>query len=120
MLPSLPSGGPHSAGAHPLAAELGRGRPNPFPPRPACPGAALRAPFVPTLCQQVAAAALASDPDAFAPLRAQLEARRRYTIERLRALDFNPAWPGGAFFVWLSIWERGHSGQRFAEGLLRE
>jgi aspartate/methionine/tyrosine aminotransferase len=82
--------------------------------------AALRAPFVPTLSQQVALAALRTAPDAFAPVRAEIEARRLYAFERLRAAELNPPWPAGAFFLWVPVWGLGMSGRDFAAALLRE
>jgi aspartate/methionine/tyrosine aminotransferase len=88
--------------------------------RPCLATAALRTPFVPTLCQRIALAALRSDPAAFEAVLRQFESRRHYTIERLRALDLNPPWPAGAFFVWLPVWELGVSGREFAATLLRE
>jgi aspartate/methionine/tyrosine aminotransferase len=87
--------------------------------RPCLATAALRTPFVPTLCQQVALAALRAGADAFEPVRAAFEARRLYGFERLRAADLNPAWPAGAFFFWVPVWPLGVSGQEFAESLLR-
>jgi aspartate/methionine/tyrosine aminotransferase len=88
--------------------------------RPCAATAGLRSPFVPTLCQQLALAALRTGPDAFEPVRAGFESRRRYAYERLRAMGLNPAWPAGAFFFWIPVWELGVSGRQFAEGLLRE
>jgi aspartate/methionine/tyrosine aminotransferase len=82
--------------------------------------AALRAPFVPTLCQQIALMALRSASDAFESVRDEFEARRRYAWERLRGFDLNPAWPTGAFFFWVPVWQLGLSGRAFVEGLLRE
>lgn len=82
--------------------------------------AALRSAFVPTLSQQIALAALRSDPDEFAPIRAEIASRCRYGYERLRGMDLNPTWPAGGYFLWVPIWERGVSGRRFAERLLRE
>jgi aspartate/methionine/tyrosine aminotransferase len=82
--------------------------------------AALRAPFVPTLCQQVALAALHTSPDDFGPVRAEFESRRRYAFERLRAAGLNPPWPAGAFFLWVPVWELGLSGRDFSAALLRE
>jgi aspartate/methionine/tyrosine aminotransferase len=87
--------------------------------RPCLATAALRTPFVPALCQQVALAALRAGPGAFEPVRAEFASRRRYAYERLRALDLNPAWPAGAFFLWLPVWGLGLSGRDFAGGLLR-
>jgi aspartate/methionine/tyrosine aminotransferase len=88
--------------------------------RPCVLTAALRCPFVPMLSQQVALAALRTGPDAFEPIRAGFESRRQYTFERLRAMDLHPAWPAGAFFVWVPVWQLGVSGRSFAEGLLQD
>jgi aspartate/methionine/tyrosine aminotransferase len=82
--------------------------------------AALRVPFVATLCQEQALAALAADPEEFAGVRQEFESRRRYTFDRLRAMELAPTWPAGAFFVWVPVWELGLDGRTFAEGLLRE
>jgi aspartate/methionine/tyrosine aminotransferase len=88
--------------------------------RPCALTAALRSPFVPTLSQQVAVAALRAGSETFEPVRAGFESRRRYTWERLRAMDLNPAWPAGAFFFWVPVWEWGLTGRQFAEGLLHQ
>ncbi len=82
--------------------------------------AALRTPFVPAVCQQMALAALQNDPAPMDQLRDELAARRRYVFERLRSLELNAAWPAGAFFFWISVWELGMTGRAFAEALLRE
>jgi aspartate/methionine/tyrosine aminotransferase len=82
--------------------------------------AALRTPFVPTLCQQVALTAMQSDPGPFEEVREELSHRRRYVFERLRNIELNPAWPAGAFFFWLPVWQLGLSGRAFADALLRE
>jgi aspartate/methionine/tyrosine aminotransferase len=87
--------------------------------RPCLATAALRSPFVPTLSQQVALAALRTGPEAFARIRSEFESRRRYAFERLRALEMNPGWPAGAFFLWVPVWEWGLNGRQFAERLLR-
>jgi len=88
--------------------------------RPCLATAALRAPFVPTVSQQIALAALRSDPRTFELIREEFASRRRYGFERLRAMELNPVWPGGGYFLWVPVWERGVSGRRFAEGLLRQ
>jgi len=82
--------------------------------------AALRSPFVPTLCQQVALTALLSHPSAFEEVRRELSSRRRYVFERLRNLELNPGWPAGAYFLWVPVWQLGFNGRAFAEALLRE
>jgi aspartate/methionine/tyrosine aminotransferase len=88
--------------------------------RPCLLAAALRSPFVPTLSQQIALSALRSDPRAFAPIRAEFTARRRYGYERLRGMELNPVFPAGGFFLWVPVWELGDSGRHFAQRLLRE
>ncbi|MHB1423986.1 MAG: pyridoxal phosphate-dependent aminotransferase [Gemmataceae bacterium] len=88
--------------------------------RPCLLTAALRAPFVPTLCQQIALSALRVDPSELAPIYAEFTSRRRYAFERLIAMDLHPAWPAGGFFSWVPVWEQGMSGRCFAERLLRE
>jgi aspartate/methionine/tyrosine aminotransferase len=87
--------------------------------RPCALTALLQTPFVATLCQHLAWTALRQNAGTFEPIRAAFAARRRYTYERLQALGFQPAWPAGAFFFWIPVWELGLSGQEFAEGLLR-
>ena len=86
--------------------------------RPCLVTALLQTPFVPTLCQQVALAALRQGQDAFLPIRAEFESRRRYAFERLRALGLKPAWPAGAFFLWVAVPGVGLTGRAFAEQLL--
>jgi aspartate/methionine/tyrosine aminotransferase len=82
--------------------------------------AALSTPFVPTLCQQVAVAALRQGDGPFEPVRKELESRRRYAYERLRALDLKPVWPAGGFFLWLPVQELGLDGTQLAGRLLKE
>jgi aspartate/methionine/tyrosine aminotransferase len=88
--------------------------------RPCLATAALRSPFVPTLSQQVALAALRTDTAAFEAIRETFDSRRHYVGERLRGMGLNAAWPAGAFFFWVPVWETGRSGLSFAEALLRE
>ncbi|HWG44680.1 MAG TPA: pyridoxal phosphate-dependent aminotransferase [Gemmataceae bacterium] len=88
--------------------------------RPCLLTAALRSPLVPTISQQIALTALRTDPGEFESIRAAFESRRRYGFERLRAMELNPCWPAGGFFLWVPVWERGVSGRCFAEALLRE
>lgn len=88
--------------------------------RPCLLTAALRSPFVPTISQQIALTALRGERSEFEAIRADFASRRRYGYERLRAMELNVGWPGGGYFLWVPIWERGISGRRFAEGLLRD
>jgi aspartate/methionine/tyrosine aminotransferase len=82
--------------------------------------AGVQTPFVPTLCQQIAVTALRQGNDAFAPIRAEFDSRRRYVFERLQAMDLQPPWPAGGFFFWVPVWNLGLNGREFAAGLLRE
>jgi aspartate/methionine/tyrosine aminotransferase len=86
--------------------------------RPCAVAACLQMPFVPTLCQQVALAALRECGDAIAAIHKEFESRRRYAFERLQAMGLKPAWPSGAFFFWIPVRELGLSGQEFADRLL--
>jgi aminotransferase len=88
--------------------------------KPCALSAALRSPFVPVLCQQVALAALRTRPEGLDGVRDGFESRRRYAWERLRGIDLNPPWPAGAFFFWVPVWQLGLSGREFVEDLLRE
>jgi aspartate/methionine/tyrosine aminotransferase len=87
--------------------------------RPCAVTAALQASLVPALCQQVAHAALQQGEEPFRPVREEFDARRHYAFERLQALGLQPAWPAGAFFFWIPVWELGLSGRVFADRLLR-
>jgi aspartate/methionine/tyrosine aminotransferase len=88
--------------------------------KPCVLAAALRAPFVPTLCQQIALTALRTSPAVFDEVLDDFASRRRYAWERLRGIDLNPAWPAGAFFFWIPVWQLGVSGRNFVERLLHE
>jgi aspartate/methionine/tyrosine aminotransferase len=87
--------------------------------RPCALTAALDAPFVPTVCQQIALTALRQDAEAFAPIQREFESRRRYVSDRLRGMDLLPPWPAGAFFFWIPVWPLGIDGRSFAAGLLK-
>src|SRR5262249_49412572 len=81
--------------------------------RPCALTAVLQTPFVPTLCQQVALAALRQGNDGFQPIKAEFASRRQYGYERLQGMGLKPVWPAGAFFFWLPVWDLGLSGQEF-------
>jgi aspartate/methionine/tyrosine aminotransferase len=88
--------------------------------RPCAVTASLAAPFVPTVCQVVALAALRGfDEEAFARVKAEFAAKRRYAFDRLQALGLMPGWPAGGFFLWVPVGLIGLSGRRFAADLLR-
>ena len=80
----------------------------------------LAAPYVPAVCQQVAARAVAESDEAFEPTRVQFEGKRRYVIDRLKALGLEPDWPAGGYFAWVPVAPLGLDGRAFAERLLRE
>jgi aspartate/methionine/tyrosine aminotransferase len=80
--------------------------------------AALRCPFVPTLSQQMALAALQSSPEAFELIRRQFESRRQYAYDRLHSMGLTPHWPHGGFFLWVPVPPSCRSGRVFAESLL--
>ena len=80
--------------------------------------AGLRCPFVPTLSQQVALAALRSDPAAFTPVRRQFESRRQYAFDRLRSMGLAAHWPQGGFFLWVPVPTGWRSGRALAQSLL--
>jgi aspartate/methionine/tyrosine aminotransferase len=86
--------------------------------RPCLATAALRSPFVPTVSQLIALAALRTSPAAFAPFRDQLESRRCYTAERLSTLGMQSVTGEGGFFLWVKVPEGWRGGQAFAETLL--
>jgi aspartate/methionine/tyrosine aminotransferase len=80
----------------------------------------LSAPFVPPICQQLAARAVGEPDDDFTPVLDQFRGRRQYTVDRLRAMGLEPEWPGGGYFIWVSVATTGMDGQTFAERLLKE
>ena len=89
--------------------------------RPCLLAAALRAAFVPTVCQQLAMAALRQPAEPFEQVLGDLAARRRYAFERLgKGMGLRPAWPAGGFFLWVPVAQTGLSGRDFADKLLRD
>lgn len=80
----------------------------------------LNAPFVPTVCQQAAARALAdTDADCAGDLQ-RMQDRRDYAFDRLRAMGLEPDRPAGGLFVWVPVAGLGLDGRAFAERLFRE
>jgi aspartate/methionine/tyrosine aminotransferase len=92
--------------------------------------ASLSAPYVPTVCQHLAAQAVGQPDTEFAPTLDQFRNRRQYVYDRLRTIGLEPEWPGGGYFVWAVVTgfrlpgqtgDRGPSpGRTFAERLLKE
>lgn len=78
----------------------------------------LSAPYVPPVCQQVAARLLS---DAGAPdTLDRFRAKRRYAVDRLRAMGLEPELPGGGYFAWVPVAGLGVDGRTFAEQLLKD
>lgn len=87
--------------------------------RPCALTALMQTPFVPTLSQQIALAALRQPEETFQPVQKEFLSRRNYTHERLQAMGLRPARPAGAFFFWIPVGDLGLNGRDFAERLLR-
>jgi len=82
--------------------------------------AAIESPFVPTLCQQIALGALRQAPEVFDRVLSEFDSRRRYALERVRAMGFGITPPSGAFFFWLPVGALKVSGRLFCERLLAQ
>ena len=88
--------------------------------------ASLNAPFVPGLCQQLAARELAHAEDLFGPTLEELRARRRYALDRLTAMGLPAPTPRGGYFAWVDVSRVQPAtpgttpGRAFAARLLRE
>lgn len=87
--------------------------------RPCAMMASLQTPFVPTLCQQIALAAFRQGNETFQSIKNEFVSKRQYAFERLQACDLKPSWPGGGFFIWVSVRDLGMSGKAFSQGLLQ-
>jgi aspartate/methionine/tyrosine aminotransferase len=88
--------------------------------RPCLLAGVLRTGFVPTVCQQLAAAALRQPAQTIEQVRGDFAARRRYVFERLTGMGLKPDWLAGGFFFWAPVAQTGLSGRAFADRLLRE
>ena len=80
----------------------------------------LGAPFVPVVCQQAAARAIAEPDPEFPNVLDRLRGKRDYAIDRLRAMGLEPDRPSGGFFLWVPVAGLGLDGRTFAEKLFRE
>jgi aspartate/methionine/tyrosine aminotransferase len=78
----------------------------------------ITAPYVPPMCQQAAARLLSEA--ASGEAAHWYRAKRQYTLDRLRAIGFEPEAPGGGYFIWVSVSSTGMDGRIFAEQLLKE
>jgi aspartate/methionine/tyrosine aminotransferase len=61
-----------------------------------------------------------AEEDLFAPTLAEFASKRQYTVDRLKKMGLDAAWPGGGFFCWVPVSPLGMNGRTFAERLLRE
>jgi len=80
----------------------------------------LSAPFVPVVCQQAAARALAEVDNQFPNLLDRLRAKRDYAMERLGDMGFELDRPAGGLFLWVPVAGLELDGRAFAERLFRE
>jgi len=88
--------------------------------RPCAVSAIAATPFVPTLCQQLALAALKQTDESFTAIRAEFNSRRRYAFDRLQGMGLKPSLPAGGFFFWLPVSDLGCDGREFAMELRKE
>lgn len=86
--------------------------------RPCALTASMAAPFVSPLCQQVALTALRTGEQTAGLIRDEFAGRRRYLCESLQTLGFEPGWPSGGYFFWMSVNHLGMSGREFARQLV--
>lgn len=78
----------------------------------------LSAPFVPAVCQQLAARSLReSDDRSFAAVREEFHHKRQFAFDRLEAIGLEPDWPAGGYFLWVNVAMSGMTGREFAEQL---
>jgi aspartate/methionine/tyrosine aminotransferase len=82
--------------------------------------ASLAAPFVPTVCQQIALRAVQADEDLFGPVLEEFRDRRRYASDKLKAMGLAPSVPAGGYFFWVPVARTGLTGRAFAERLVKE
>src|SRR5262245_20035864 len=85
--------------------------------RPCAAAAMLAAPFVPSLCQQIALNALRTGERAMAAARVDFTARLTYVRDRLTEMGLDPWDAAGGFFFWVPA-PTGESGRIFAQRLL--
>ena len=79
----------------------------------------LSAPYVPAVCQRLAARALGATDAEFAGVLEEFRSRREYALDRLRGMGLEPDAPAGGYFAWLPVAALGLDGRAFAERLLK-
>ncbi len=80
----------------------------------------LSAPFVPTVCQQLALRELDAEDELFGPVLEEFRARRRYTADRLKTMGIAAESPASGYFFWLDVSPFKLDGRTFAERLMKE
>jgi aspartate/methionine/tyrosine aminotransferase len=80
--------------------------------------AAMAAPFVSPLCQQLALTALTNGQPMADLAREEFKGRRAYLHESLQGMGLLPAFPAAGFFLWISIEHLGVTGREFSRQLL--
>jgi aspartate/methionine/tyrosine aminotransferase len=78
----------------------------------------LSVPFVPTLCQQIALAALSAGDEPFEPIRDEVASRRQFAFERVQTMGLSSVWPAAGFFLWVSTRQLALDGRTFGRRLL--
>jgi aminotransferase len=86
--------------------------------RPCAIVASMAAPFVSPLCQQVALTALRAGDVVAGMVRDEFAPRRRFISEALQAMGFEPDWPAGGYFFWVSVGNLKMTGREFAKELM--
>ncbi len=79
----------------------------------------LSGPFVPAVCQHLAARELDAD-DVFGPARDDVLARRHFAQDRLAAMHLPAPTPAAGYFLWVDVRSTGLTGRTFAERLARD
>lgn len=83
--------------------------------RPCAVVSALRTPFVPVACQQMALSAIQGEESR----REEFGRKRQYVVDRLKMMGLRPEWPSGGFFVWVPVTSLGLTGREFAQQLMK-
>ncbi|HKA06996.1 MAG TPA: pyridoxal phosphate-dependent aminotransferase [Gemmataceae bacterium] len=85
--------------------------------RPCAAAAMLAAPFVPSLCQQIALNAVRTGERAMAAAHVDFTVRLNYVQDRLTEMGLEPWDAAGGFFFWVPV-PNGETGRSFAQRLL--
>lgn len=88
--------------------------------RPCAMTAFLQGATVPTLCQQLAMAAMHIPRESLDPIRRELLERRGFVYEQLQTMGLRPTVAAGGYFIWLPVTGLNVTGRIFAEEMLRD